>query len=201
MNYYYTQIGISYPFYSVNGSNYVCNGQTVTFTVNSLPGVSNYIWETSGNLPITGGQGTNSITVTAADNYGGYVNVSPGCGYNSRIKYIREFYGLEIEGYDSACPLGGFDYNYTIPPLYGASYTWSITNGSINYGQGTTAVNISLTPNSSNQTWLSLNINGVCASTVYKHKIIIHGNPPPAEQCFAHQDRPLENQNQEDIIN
>lgn len=199
MNYYYTQIGISYPFYSINGSNYVCSGQTVSFSVSSLPGVSSYTWETSSNLPITSGQGTNSITVQATDNYGGYVKVSPGCGYNSRSRYIREFYDLEIDGYDTACAQGGFDYNYTIPPLYGASYTWSITNGTINYGQGTTTVNISLTPNSSNQSWLSLNIGGVCASTVYKHKIITHGDPPPpAEQCFAQQERPLGYQNQED---
>lgn len=199
MNYYFTQIGISYPFYSINGSNYVCNGQTVSFSVSSLPGVSSYTWETSSNLPITSGQGTNSITVQATDNYGGYVKVSPGCGYNSRSRYIREFYDLEIDGYDTACAQSGFDYYYTIPPLYGASYTWSITNGTINYGQGTTAVNISLTPNSSNQTWLSLNIDGVCASTVYIHKIITHGDPPPpAEQCFAQQERPLGYQNQED---
>ncbi|MAP80600.1 MAG: hypothetical protein CL526_05880 [Aequorivita sp.] len=202
MNYYYTQIGISYPFYSINGSNYVCNGQTGYYSVASLPGVTSYTWETSSNLPITSGQGTNSITVQATDNYGGYVKVSPGCGYNSRSRSIWKFYDLEIDGYDTACAQGGFDYNYTIPPLYGASYTWSITNGTINYGQGTTTVNISLTPHSSNQTWLSLNINGVCASTVYKHKIINHGDPPPpAEQCFAQQDRPHNNQNQEDIVN
>jgi len=201
MNYYYTQIGISYPFYSINGSNYVCNGQTAYYSVTSLPGVTGYTWETSNNLPITSGQGTNSITVQATDNDGGYVKVSPGCGYNSRSRYIREFYDLEIDGYDTACAQGGFDY-YTIPPLSGASYYWTITNGTINFGQGTTAVNITLAPNSSNQTWLSLNINGVCSSTVYKHKIITHGDPPPpAEQCFAQQDRPLGNQYQEDIVN
>jgi hypothetical protein len=192
MNYYFTQIGISYPFYSVNGANYLCNGQTGYYSTSSLPGVSNYTWETSSNISILSGQGTNSISVQATDNYGGYIKVSPGCGYNSRSKSIREFYDLEIEGYDTACAQNGFTYNYTIPPLYGASYFWSITNGTINYGQGTTAVNISLSPNSSNQTWLALDINGVCSSTVYKYKVIAHGNPPPpATQCFAHEDRPV----------
>lgn len=193
MNYYFTQIGISYPFYSLSGAKYICSGQTSYYSVSSLPGVSSYLWETSSNLPIISGQGSNTITIQATDNYGGYVKVSPGCGYNSRTKTIPIFYDLEIDGYDTACAQNGFSYTYTIPPLSGASYFWGITDGTINYGQGTTSVNISLSPNSSNQTWLALDINGVCSSTVYKYKVITHGDPhppPPAAQCFAHEDRP-----------
>ena len=191
MNYYYTQIGINYPYYSLSGSNYVCNGQTAYYSVSSLPGVSNYVWETSSNLPIISGQGTNSIAVQATDSYGGYVKVSPGCGYNSRKRDIRAFYDLEIDGYDTACAQSGYTYNYSVPALSGANYTWSITDGVINYGQGNRIVNITLTPNSSNQTWLTLQVTGVCTSTVYEHKIITHGNPPfPAEQCYSVGDKP-----------
>lgn len=194
MNHYYTQIGINYPFYSINGSNYICNGQTATYSVASLPGVSHYEWDSSPNINITGGQGTNSVTVTASDSYGGYVRVSPGCGYNSRKRDIRAFYDLEIDGYDTACAQSGYTYNYSVPALSGASYTWSITDGIINYGQGTRIVNITLTPNSSNQTWLTLQVTGVCTTTVYEHKIITHGDPPfPAEQCFSVGDKPIDN--------
>ncbi len=202
MNYYYTQIGISHPIYSINGANYVCSGQTAYYSVSNISGVSNFFWETSSNLPITSGQGTSSITVQATNNNGGYVRVFPGCGYGSRSWTISEFYDLEIQGYDSACAQNGYTYDYNIPPVSGASYTWSITNGTINYGQGTRTVNISLIPNSSNKTWLSLNINGACASTVYKQKVITHGDPPPpALQCLSVGDRPLGNKNLDDYVN
>lgn len=187
MNYYYTQIGISYPYYSLNGPNYVCKEQTVTFSVPILSGVTNYEWDTSTNLPITSGWGTNSITVTATDNYGGYVKVTPGFGYNSKSKTIKEFYDLEINGYDTACAQSGYTYNYSVPPLSGATYNWSfISNGTINSGNGTNTVNVSLTSHPTNQSMLSVAISGVCTSTVYKYKTITHGDPPPPEvQCIT----------------
>ncbi len=191
MNYYYSQIGVNYPFYSMNGSNYICSGQTAYYSVANLPGVSNYLWETSSNLSIISGQGTNSIAVQATNNLGGYVKVIPGCGYNSRKRDIRNFYDLEIDGYDTACAQNGYTYNYSVPALSGASYNWSITNGTINYGQGTRFVNITLSPNSTDQTWLTLAVTGVCAYTIYEHKIISHGNPPlPEPQCFGYRNEP-----------
>ncbi len=201
MNYYYGQIGINPPTYGINGPNYVCNGQTAYFSVTNTPGV-NYTWDSSTNLPITSGQGTNSITVQASNNDGGFVRVIPSCGNKSRSKTIYYFYDLEINGFDTACAQNGYSYNYSIPPLSGASYFWTITNGTINYGQNSSSVNINLTANSTNQTILSLQITGVCSSTVYKYKYITHGDPPPpAEQCFSYGDRPLANEKLNEIIN
>lgn len=187
MNAYYSLIGVNNPYYSLNGPNYVCNGQTVTFSVPSLPGVTNYEWDTSTNLPITSGWGTNSITVTATNNYGGYVKVTPDCGYSSKSKTVKEFYDLEIDGFDTACAQSGYTYNYSIAPLAGATYYWSfISNGTINSGNGTNTVNVSLTSSPTNQSMLSVAISGVCTSTVYKYKTITHGDPPPPEvQCIS----------------
>nr|WP_246516174.1 T9SS type A sorting domain-containing protein [Aequorivita echinoideorum] len=201
MNYYYNQIGINHPFYSLSGSNYICSGQTGYYSVANLPGVSSYFWETSSNLSITGGQGTNSISVQASNNDGGYVKVTPGCGYNSRTRTIGDFYSFQINGYDTACAQNGFNYNYNVAPLSGASYYWTITDGIINYGQGTTNVNIKLLPNPSNQTWLTLQVTGPCSSITYRHKIITHGDPPPAEQCFAPDPgKPFAEENMQEFI-
>lgn len=60
------------------------------------------------------------------------------CFYNKVSGAINVYFiissNLEIDGYDTACAQNGFSYNYSVPPLFGAGYSWSITNGTINYG-------------------------------------------------------------------
>ncbi|GIQ60462.1 hypothetical protein Flavo103_35980 [Flavobacterium collinsii] len=54
---------------AIMGSTTICQSSTQTYSISDVPGATSYIWTTSnGNLPITSGQGTNTITVTSPDN-------------------------------------------------------------------------------------------------------------------------------------
>lgn len=185
MNYYKNLMNINYPVFSISGPERLCAGETATYTVTSLPGISEYYWTVPAGMIITSSPPySNNITVEATHGYGGQISVAPKCGSKPSFFYVKNSLMFEVGGYNSGCP--NQIYNYTVPNLPGASYLWiEQENVEIVYGQNTYAVGIRILPGASNQSFLTARIEYCTGSYSYGHKIITHGNPPlPAPQCF-----------------
>ena len=184
---YIDDIGITYPTLNISGPNYLCSGNTATYSVPFQNGVS-FFWEMPYNMNLLSGQGTNTVLVQSAGNYGGIIKVTPSCGNRTAKKTILNIQEPLIEGYDQACPL--FTYTYLTPYIANADYEWTVTNGYVVSGQYTNQVQIALTQHPSQQTIIDLELTNVCNYSLYGQKIVIHGDPPPPEQqCFAQQEK------------
>jgi hypothetical protein len=78
------------PFISgpVNGLNVVCTGQTVTYNVPTVAGVTNYNWSVTAGASIISGQGTKTIEVLYGNNAGTgkkvTLTVSNDCGSTTK---------------------------------------------------------------------------------------------------------------------
>ncbi|WP_310992065.1 T9SS type A sorting domain-containing protein [Aequorivita marina] len=185
-------IGINHPSFNIiSGPNALCQNQTATYSVNTLPDVTSYIWEVPNNMTIvpsgistTNGQGTPSITVKANNGWGGQIKVTPNCRSKKATTNILDLNAIEIDGYDQACP--NYTYTYSAPVITGANYFWSATNGNIVGSPNNRQVQLKMTQNPSNQSILHLQVTGVCSNPIYANKTIIHGDPPPpAQQCIT----------------
>lgn len=182
---YIDDIGINYPSFNITGPTSLCGGQTGTYTVNTIPGVTTYTWQKPYNMNILSGQGTNSITLYAVSDFGGTLSVTPNCGTKSAKFTIMNINSITIDGFDQACPL--YTYTFTAPYFSSADYDWSVTNGYVVSGQSTNEVQIALTTSSTNQSIVDLEVTGLCTNSIYGQKIVTHGDPPPpAEQCFSY---------------
>lgn len=191
---YIDSIGINNPSFNISGPDALCYNQTATYSVNPLPGVTNYFWELPSNMtivPTVGtignpvGQGHPVIKVRADNGAGGEIKVTPNCGSKPAIANILDLGAIEIDGYEQACPI--YTYTYTAPFISTADYSWTITNGIILSDPTLRQVQIKMTANPSNQSTLHLEITNVCNYTINSYKTIIHGDPPPpAQQCISY---------------
>jgi hypothetical protein len=72
----------------VNGLNVVCTGQTVTYNVPTVAGVTNYNWSVTAGASIISGQGTKTIEVLYGNNPGTgkkvTLTVSNDCGSTTK---------------------------------------------------------------------------------------------------------------------
>ncbi len=184
---YIDDIGINYPTLNISGPNYLCAGNMATFSVPFQSGIT-FFWEMPYNMNLISGQGTNSVVVQSAGNYGGTIKVTPSCGNRAAKKIMMNIQEPAIEGYDQACPL--FTYTYSTPFIANADYEWTVTNGYVVSGQYTNEAQIALTSSPSHQTIIDLELSNVCTQNLYNQKIVTHGDPPPpAQQCFSQQEK------------
>lgn len=179
MTYYKDLMDIQYPIFNISGPNYLCAGEPTNFTVNSLPG-SSYHWEVLNNVNILGGQGTNSITVETNDgSVMGEISVTPSCNGKPATHILSSPNYTPITGPEEVCILH-IGTTYTATYIPGATYSWTITNGTITSGQGTNQVEVSLTSHPSNMSLLQVS-TGLCNSSGGGAQYIIH--IPPGPDC------------------
>lgn len=173
-------IGIGHPPFNISGPNYMCQGQTETFSVPVLPGVSNYTWTVPPGLNILSGQGTNSITAQATTYaVGGTISVTTNCGSPGSQRTLYKPNYTPISGPEEVCVYHvGTAYSTTQIP--GVTYNWTITNGTILTGQGTRQVTVSLNPHSSNQSLIQVT-TGMCGGSGGGALYIQH--TPPGPDC------------------
>ncbi|MHC2991779.1 hypothetical protein OB13_09350, partial [Pontibacter sp. HJ8] len=140
------------------------------FSVAAVPGATSYTWTVPQSWTITGGQGTNTITVTASTT-GGAVSVtatndcgtSPASTRNVDITLPPAAVG-RITDNSNVCE----GLVFTADAVEGAtSYTWSVSPGfTIVSGQGTAKVTLKAdSPKAIGQVTVVTN-NGGCASSV-----------------------------------
>ncbi len=160
---YIDDIGITHPTFTITGPESLCAGQTATYTVTALAGVTTYTWQVPYSMTIISGQGTNSITVRAQYNNGGEITVTPDCGYYSSSFIVQNLSYIAITGPEIACTNQVLAYE--APYFANTAYTWSITNGAIVSGQGTNIVNVVLYHDPSNYSILDVSIPSPCDPT------------------------------------
>lgn len=138
---------------NINGNSVPCvNSTGNVYTIPLQNGVKNYTWVVPSGWVITGGQGTNSITVTAGSNSGMIsVSASNDCGVSPpKTLNVSTSPLPPLAPGPITPPLAGnpctgqVNLTYTITPVAGAaSYNWSVPTGwTITGGQGTTALTV-----------------------------------------------------------
>jgi len=168
----------------ITGSNSLCAGDEV-YSVTAISNATSYNWTVSGGGTITGGQGTNSITVSWTGPSGNYtvsVSAENNCGGSAAATLSVTILPAppatpgEIAGSISVCP--GIE-PYSIPNVTDATnYTWSITGGgTIASGQGTTTASISWTTAGGPYT-VSVTASNSCGSSIARI-IDVTVNPAP----------------------
>jgi len=136
---------------SISGPSRVCPGETVTYSVASVARASAYIWSVPTGMTITSGAGTNVISVLVDGAYtGGNVTVAAtnSCGTSPVRTRTTVFNTPNTPGAISGTTSGvcGLTQSYSIAAVSGASsYTWAVSGGTINSGQGTTSVSVTWT--------------------------------------------------------
>jgi PKD-like domain/Putative metal-binding motif/FG-GAP-like repeat/Secretion system C-terminal sorting domain len=136
---------------SISGGNTnACAGTSKVYSIAAVSTATSYLWTAPTNATITSGQGTTSVTVTFASNFGASGTLSVravNCKGNSALRTLI-VYGKPgtpgaISGPANAV-CGGTTQVYTIATVNGAtSYNWTVPTGAvINSGQGSTSINV-----------------------------------------------------------
>lgn len=165
-------IGISHSPFTISGDDAICAGQTAAYSVNTLPGVTNYHWEVSSNLTILSGQGTNSVTIQATNHGGGELTVTSNCGNRPIKKVLTQLFSAPVTGPDTLC-VGAAPKYYSTTSYPGATYNWSISNGTILNGQGSSMVQVIANAHPSNISELYVAVT-YCSTPFWGNKIIPH---------------------------
>jgi hypothetical protein len=130
----------------------VCAGTTQTYTCTAVAAATGYQWTAPTNATIVSGQGTQTVSIAFASNFGasGTVTVrSQNCFGTGTATRTLTVYNIPatpgtISGLaNNVCP--GSSLSYTITAVPGASsYLWTApTNATITAGQGTNTVTVS----------------------------------------------------------
>jgi hypothetical protein len=131
---------------STGGPTTFCVGGNVTLTANPSGGsgsFTSYQWLLNGS-PISGANGV-TYSATATGNYSVTVADSAGCTGTSASQSVtlNAPPSAAISAPASVCPNSAVAASIT-SPAGGATYTWSVTNGTLQTGQGTSAITFSV---------------------------------------------------------
>jgi uncharacterized repeat protein (TIGR01451 family) len=130
---------------TAGGPTTFCSGGNVTLTANPSGGsgtFSSYQWLLNGS-PISGANGV-SYSATATGNYAVTVTDSAGCTGTSAPQSVTVNAppSAAINAPASVCPNSTAGASIA-SPVGGATYTWSVTNGTLQSGQGTSSITFS----------------------------------------------------------
>ena len=143
-----TQTGGAGQPSAITGNNNPCEGSTgLIYSVINVAGLI-YTWTVPAGWSITGGQGTNSITVTAGIEAGN-ITVTPSndCGNGPSNSIAVSTHTVpaqpsEISGNNTPCPHTE-EYFYSVTEVPGVSYFWTLPTGwTITAGQNTGTINV-----------------------------------------------------------
>jgi hypothetical protein len=139
---------------NVNGSNNACEGSTLTYSSNPAPGALSYTWTVPAGAVITGGQGSNSISVSwPAGSVSGDVCVTAENGCTPTIQRCRPITFTPIPEAPTTI-LGPTETcrnnteTFEIPDVPDATgYTWTVPPGAnITGGANTTLITVFFGP-------------------------------------------------------
>jgi len=173
---------------TITGPATVCSGSTQTYSVNSIPNATSYIWTVTevNGWEITAGQGTDTITVTAGT-VNGRISVSPrndcgtpGTGGTYAVTVTTTpAQPSAITGDTTAC--SGTAHTYSVTNVAGVTYNWTVpTDWTITRGQGTNSITV--TTSIVSGTIAVTPSNGTCSGTARTLYVTITQTPPqPSE--------------------
>jgi uncharacterized protein YbdZ (MbtH family) len=197
---------------TITGNIQPCQGTTsLTYSVTNISGVT-YTWMVPSGWSITGGQGTNSITVTAGTSNGD-ITVTPSntCGNGTARTLAVTTITVpaqpsSITGNVQPCQ-GTTSLTYSVTNIAGVTYAWTVPSGwSITGGQNTNSITVTAGTSSGDITVTPSNScgNGT-ARTLYVTTIAIPETPVITyNDNYLSSDAPIGNQwylNNEPILN
>ena len=199
MYYWIDRIGYNtYPV-SISGPNYLCGGQSASFTLNGATNATSYNWQIPSGWFINN-QGSATATLTATNNYGGIVTVRPSCGSNSVSRSIVSVVDqLSISGDPSGCP--GRSSYFSTQSVPGVSYTWTaLGDAQINSGQGGSSILVQFGSNF-NGGRLEVRATNPCNGSQYSAGYTLFRNSNCGGRLAASTAQPAVNEEIEESIN
>jgi hypothetical protein len=164
---------------TITGSNPICTfSSAVTYTIAAVPGATSYTWTVPSSVGSSfTGQGTTSITITAASSTGtGNITVTAtnSCGTSAAsslsvtVTQIPATPGA-ITGttlYCSQYSLSGNTYSIAAVPN-ATSYTWTVPAavGTLNTGQGTTSITMTTAASNGNGGNITVTATDACGTS------------------------------------
>ncbi len=138
----------------IDGNTTVCSGSSQNYSIDDVSGATDYFWSVPQGWTISGGQGSNSISVTASS-MNGTISVTPSneCGQgNSASRTVTVNSSPEqpssISGITSTCQ-GTSGLAYSVTAIEGISYTWTVPQGwNITGGQNSNVITVTAGNNS-----------------------------------------------------
>ena len=166
---------------AVSGPTTLCAGQTATYSVGSVSGATSYNWTVPAGWTINSGQGSTSISITAGATSGNVcVTASNACGSSSPsctnvTINTAPAQPASISGSASVC--SGQNLTYAITPVTGAtSYNWTVPAGwTINSGQGTTSINVTVGASTGN---ICVTASNACGTSPVRCLAVSVGSVP-----------------------
>jgi hypothetical protein len=175
---------MSAPTPEISGPATACTSTTEAY---SVPGSSssNYTWSVSAEGTITGGQGTNSVTITWNSAGNATVSITESIGdCSAQANYavtINPTPSPSITGVASTC-LNSTDV-FTTPEVTGNTYLWSVTPGNTIFaGQGSNEVSITFGVTGTQTVTVAQTANG-CTGTDSKN---VEVHPLPSTSAIWH---------------
>lgn len=136
------------PPLQVNGTNPICSGATLNYSIQPVFGATSYTWTVPAGVVINSGQGTTNINVTWNSLNGGPICVTADNACASSTPTCLDI-NIQLapvatapQGPGSIC--AGSTATYSIPPINGAtSYAWQVPAGGIIVsGQNTASISV-----------------------------------------------------------
>jgi hypothetical protein len=157
---------------SITGQNYLCVGETTSFTCSGVSGASGYNWEVPTGINIIDGQGTQTITVEAAIGFvGGNITVQAtnSCGLSpKRSKSILMApQPATISGSSQLCRNTSGTYSITASAAY-LVYDWVLPTGTSILSGSNTASIVVQANNSFTSGTLKVRVQTDCGWSDYK---------------------------------
>ncbi len=166
--------------YAISGPFSSCPNQTLSFSVPTLSGVTNYRWEVPAGWTVSTGQGTRSVTIRVGSNPVGIIRVVPNYGYPEVERGItNNETRASINGTTQVCTNNTYTYS-TVSG--GSNYSWTLPSGmGISSGQGTNVITVYVYGPSGGTLRVSANVGG-CVST---GSLTIYGNSCGSGNTFT----------------
>ena len=156
----------------ITGQTTVCMNGTATYSVGTISGATSYVWSVPSGATISSGQGTTNISVSfGASAVSGSISVygtnGTTNGASSSLSVTvatAPTQAAAINGNATACQTSS--QTYSVTNATGVTFTWTVPSGStINSGQGTNSINVTVGANSGNISVVPSNSCGTAAAT------------------------------------
>jgi uncharacterized repeat protein (TIGR01451 family) len=156
------------PVVTITGPTQVC--PNAAFTLSAPAGFASYLWSTGATTPsinaaLPSGSQAYTVTVTNAS----------GCSATDTHTVNVTTVSANINAPSSA-NAGATGLNASVPAQPGTTYTWSIVNGTITSGQGTSSITFNAGTSGTTQLSITVTLGGCTANDV--HNVSINGSGP-----------------------
>jgi serine protease AprX len=163
------------PSISANGPTTFCTGGSVVLDAGA--GYSAYLWS-------PGGETTRTITATASGSYSVTVTSLTGCpGTSAPVEVTVLSYPAPAISVSSCLAPNTSGLTASVPANAGDTYTWTITGGTIDSGQGTDTISFTSGPAASLMTLSIDESNGICSGSA-SEAMQVDFNDVPASNPF-----------------